>query len=493
MCTASINFHNLKTMKRNTKHQSREYLIIFIFTMLLAACGIPKIAQPDVSQSQPDKYGSSSDTNTAGNIPWREFFNDPYLQVLIDSALLNNQEQRILFQEINIAASEARARKGEYLPFVGIGLGSGVDKVGRYTSRGASDANTEVKPGTPFPEPLGNLTGGLYASWELDIWKKLRRARKAAMYRYAASTEGRNFAKTQLVAEIANSYFELLALDKQLAILKQNITIQSNALEIVRLQKTAAKVTELAVKRFEAEVAKNKSLQFSIEQDIIEMENRINFLAGRYPQHVSRSTADFQQLVPKAVSAGIPIQLLSNRPDIRQAELELKAAKLNVQVARAGFYPSVTLRAGVGYEAFNAAYLLRTPESMLYSLAGDLVAPLVNRNAIKANFNAANARQIQAVYQYDRTLLQAHIEVVNQLSKISNLEKSYTLRRQQVEALTESIDIANLLFQSARADYMEVLLTQRDALESRFELVETQKQQLMAVVNVYQALGGGWR
>jgi len=150
------------------------------------------------------------------------------------------------------------------------------------------------------------------------------------------------------------------------------------------------------------------------------------------------------------------------------------------------------ISAGIGYQAFNPSYLLRTPESMLYSLAGDLVAPLVNKNAIKATYLNANAKQIQAVYNYERTILNAYVEVANQLAKIGNLAKSYDLKAKQVQALTQSIEISNDLFKSARADYMEVLLTQRDALESKFELIETKMQQLNAVVNIYQALGGGW-
>jgi len=176
----------------------------------------------------------------------------------------------------------------------------------------------------------------------------------------------------------------------------------------------------------------------------------------------------------------------------QEAELDLAAAKLDVQVAKAQFYPSLGISAAVGYQAFNPAYLVRTPESILYSLAGELVAPLVNRNAIKATYVNANAKQIQAVYNYQRTIINAYVEVANQLAKISNLEKSYDLKSKQVEALNQSIGISNDLFKNARADYMEVLLTQRDALESKFELVETRAQQMKAMVNIYQALGGGW-
>ena len=183
----------------------------------------------------------------------------------------------------------------------------------------------------------------------------------------------------------------------------------------------------------------------------------------------------------------------ATRPDIRKAELELAAAKLDVKAARANFYPSLGISAGLGYRAFNPAFLLTSPQSLIYSLAGDLTAPLVNRNAIKAVYYSANARQVQAVYNYERIILNAYIEVVNQLSNINNLANSYGLKARQVEALNHSITISNNLFRSARADYMEVLLTQRDALEARFDLIDTKKQQLNAVVNVYRALGGGWK
>ncbi|MCH5600848.1 TolC family protein [Niabella ginsengisoli] len=295
-----------------------------------------------------------------------------------------------------------------------------------------------------------------------------------------------------MISEIANSYFELLALDNELSIVKQNITIQTNALEIVKLQKEAARATELAVQKFEAEVLKTRSLQYEIQQQITETENKVNFLLGRYPQPVLRRTETFNNAAVKQISAGLPAQLLANRPDIRRAEQELEAAKLDVKVAKAQFYPSVRLSASVGYRAFNPAYLIKTPESLLYSLAGDLVAPLVNRNAIKAEYGNANARQIQAVYNYERTILNAYTEVANQLSGIANLQKSYDLRSSQVDALTRSIDISNDLFKSARADYMEVLMTQRDALESKFELVEIKKKQMLSLVNLYHALGGGW-
>ena len=258
------------------------------------------------------------------------------------------------------------------------------------------------------------------------------------------------------------------------------------------MQKAAAKVTELAVRRFEAQVFYTKSLQYNIQQKIIETENRINFLVGRYPRPIERNLQTFNKVVPDAFHAGIPSQLLENRLDIKQAELAIEAAKLDVKVAKANFYPSLHLSAGLGYQAFNPKFLVNTPESMMFNMTGGLVAPLINRNALKAAYFNANAKQIQAVYNSERTILNAYIEVTNQLSKVNNLEKSYDLKAKQVEALTESIKISNSLFLSARADYMEVLLTQRDALESKMELIETKKNQAIAMIAFYRALGGGW-
>ena len=230
-----------------------------------------------------------------------------------------------------------------------------------------------------------------------------------------------------------------------------------------------------------------------IKQQITEEENRINFLLGRIPQPIQRASAGFMDTKLKMMQAGIPTQLLQNRPDIRKAELELAAADLNIAVAKANFYPSFAIRAGVGFQAFNPKYLLSTPESLMFSLAGDMMAPLVNRNAITAVYKNANATQIQAAYDYEKTIINAYAEVSNQVSNIDNLEKNYQLKSAQVDAMTQSVDVANQLFKAARADYLEVLLTQREALEAKTELIETKQKQISAMVNLYKSLGGGWK
>jgi outer membrane protein, multidrug efflux system len=466
---------------------------ISCLSLLYTACVKPNVLPRAEKKTTPASYATAQDSTNTAKINWKQFFTDPNLTALIDSALGNNQELNIVLQEINIARNEVRIRKGEYLPFIDLAAGAGVEKSSRTTTQGAVEDNLNIEPGKNFPDPLPDYMVAARLSWEVDIWKKLRNAKKSAMMRYLATTEGKNFLVTRLISEVATSYYELMALDNQLAILKQTIDIQTNALEIVRLQKQTAKVTELAVKRFEAEVLKNRSRQYFIAQQIIETENRINFLVGRFPQPVIRSSETFNDLMPEMIQSGVPSQLLNNRPDIRQAELELAATKLDVKSAKANFYPSLAIDAALGLRSFNASKLATMPESMFYTLGAGLMQPLVNRNAIKAYYYTANSKQIQAVYDYEQTILTAYIEVANQLSNINNLQLGFALQSQQVQALTQSTDISIQLFKSARADYMEVLLTQRDALESKFELIETKKQQMNAMVNMYQALGGGWK
>ncbi|WAC15452.1 TolC family protein [Dyadobacter pollutisoli] len=467
---------------------------ITFVALAYTGCNAPSMVQktPNLAVSASYNNVQGTDSTNTGKVKWRDYFTDPNLNALIDTAFKNNQELNITLQEIEIARNEIRGRKGEYLPFVGLRGGAGLEKAGRYTQIGSSEATTEIKPGKETPEPLPDFGVNLVARWEVDIWHKLRNAKKAAVSRYLGSIEGKNFMMTNLVSEIANSYYELLALDSQLNIVKQNIDIQTNALRIVKMQKEATRVTELAVRRFEAQVLNTQNRQYAIQQRIVETENRINFLLGRYPQPVLRSTGNFETLVPTVMQAGIPSQLLQNRPDVRQAEQELAAAKLDIQVARANFYPSLGLSAALGVQSFNPIFLGNIPKSLMANLIGDMVGPLINKNAIQATYYTANAKQIQTVYNYERTVLNAYIEVVNQLSNINNLSQSYDTKTREVQALTESINIANRLFSSARADYMEVLLTQREALESRFDLIETKMQQMHATVNIYRALGGGW-
>ncbi|MBL3548398.1 MULTISPECIES: TolC family protein [Chryseobacterium] len=483
-------------MMENLK--TKNIITTIALSLVLASCKAPMatVIKDEVKENIPQNFNQEEQqdaNNNSGTTPWRQFFTDPNLVNLIEISLKNNQELLITLQEIEIAKSGVLAKKGKLSPTVSAGIGAGLKKAGRYTSEGAGDATTEIEPGREMPDPLGNFEGGLMANWEIDIWKKLRTEKESAVAHYLSTVEGKNFVLSNLIEEVADSYYELLALDNQLDIIQQYIKLQQKALEISKIQKEAAATTELAVKKFEAELAKSKAAEYTIRQQITEKENGINALLGRYPQPIVRTKESFMSTIPQTVYTGIPSQLLSNRPDIKRAELELKSSKLDVEAARKEFYPSLEISATLGLEAFKPSYLVKMPESIAYNLVGEMAGPLINKSAIKANFQTADARQVQALYEYDKTILNAYLDVANMMSKIKNIDQYYQLKSQETKALDQSIDIANQLFRNSRADYLEVLLNQRDALDAKMELIEAKQKQLSTVVDIYKSLGGGWK
>ena len=459
---------------------------------LAAGCGnmLGDNKAREASTEAPDSFGALATDrgpSVAVQQHWDTFFADPDLRELIAEALENNQQLDIQLQDIILTQNNVAALRGEYIPRLDATGGAGLAKDGEYTPEGVSHAAHGLK------EPIPDFRFGFVASWETDIWSRLRNARKAALLHYEATIQERNFLITEIVAEIANSYYDLVALDVQIEILDRNIALQRDALEIVKLKKAAAHDTELGVQRFRAEVLKNEGRRLSLEQRRVVVENRINFLVGRFPQRVARDSRGLMTTDPGMVATGLPSDLLENRPDVKAAELRLEASKLDTRSAKARFYPSLRLDASVGFEAFNLKHLINTPQSLAYNLAGNLVAPLLNRAAIKADYRSANARQVQAVLDYERAILQAFTDVYNQMAAISNLGLRYQRLSAQVEAMHAAIEVSRALYQSAQADYSEVLMTTRDSLEAEMELVEAKKDQMQALVAVYQALGGGWR
>ncbi len=485
--------NHLVRLSDTTKHKQRAIAIAIACTALvvLPSCGIPELRKPVPVAPQPESFNGATSTENSSKLGVRDFFNDPKLLDLIDQAVTGNLEQKMLAQDAQIAANEVLARRGAYLPLISGGAGAGLNKASLFTPLGAGIHDDPFRFGQLIPNPYGDFLFAANITWQLDVWRQLRNARDAAAMRFLSANERRNYFVTRLVADIAENYYELIMLDKRIEILDQVIALQEASRRAAALLKDAGRASELDVQRFQAEIRRNQSEKLIVSQQIIEVENRINFLVTRYPQPVDRMTGDFIDLSLPALSLGLPSQLLQNRPDIRQAEREVEATGLDVKVARANFFPRFFINSGVGYEAFDTKYLLITPEALIYNVASDLVVPLVNKKAIQAEFVTANSRQLQALYNYQRTILNAFTEVINRITKVENYGKSIELKKQQVAALEFSVNLATQLYQAARVDYMNVLFAQRNLRDARVALVETKQQQLAAVVNTFQALGGG--
>lgn len=441
----------------------------------------------------PASFQHQQGSTTIANINWRQYFADPLLVKLIDTAVTNNIDLQIALQRIEISRSSVKLANAKMLPQVNLNIGTGIRKFGLYTMDGAGNISTEITPGQTVPIDLPDYYLGLQTSWEIDVWGKLKNQRKAVVSQYLSSIEGTRFVISNLVADVAISYNELLGLDNELDIIRQTIQKQLEALDVIKIQKEVGRANELAVQQFKAQLLSTQVLEKTVLQQIIETENKVNFLLGRYPQPIERAKGQLLKDISPRVSTGFPSKMLANRPDIREAEFQVEASKFDLKAAKAAFFPNFNITANVGFQAFNPEFLFQSPASIAYSFMGSIVAPIINMNALKAQFNTAKANQLTAMYNYQKTILNAYVEVANELSNIHNLQEVNAFKKQQSEVLRQSVETANELYKYARASYLEVLIAQQSALQSKLELIAILKKQRISAINIYKALGGGWR
>lgn len=431
-----------------------------------------------------------------GHRPYRILFSDPNLVALIDTALARNPDLKIALQRIEVARANFTISQGALIPQVDAVATASVDRYGRYTLNGVGNYDTNLSDNVNgpslIPNPTPDFFAGFRASWELDIWGKLRNRRRAAYNRILASQEGRNLITTALTADVARLYFTLLALDGELEIIRDNVTLQQQAVELVEVQKTAGRVTELAVQQFQAQLLNTRGLEGRVRQQIIQAENELNSLLGRYPQPIVRGQSIRDQQLPSSVVAGIPAQLLRQRPDIRQAERELEAAHVDVAVARADFLPSLTLTPYLGLNAFRASVLVN-PASVVAGVLGGLSAPVFNRRLLKGNLAIAQAQSREAYYAYQRAILTGVSEVVSNLKGLENYRSVADLQTQEVAVLRQAATTSDDLFAASYATYLEVITAQRSVLDAELALINTKRDQFLSLVDLYRALGGGWQ
>jgi outer membrane protein, multidrug efflux system len=474
--------------------------LAFVYLVLLTGCQTYKPLPPPTRPAVPVSFAGTStagasDSASIADQTWRSFFADPYLVQLIDTALTSNLDLLIATQRIEIARAAFDYSRGYLAPTVSAVASAGLDRYGRNTLNGVGNFDTNLSPNVRgnllIPNPTPDFFLGARSNWEVDIWGKLRNQRKAAYVRLLASEKGRHAVITSLVAEVARFYYDLLALDGELEILQKNIDFQQRAVELVRVQKQAGRVTELAVQQFTAQLLNTQSRRGQVRQQIVEAENQLNQLLGRFPQPIRRGTSLQQRELPGQVLAGSPIQLLSRRPDIRQAELELQAANIDIEVVRAEFLPSLNLTAYLGFNAFRPGVLFN-PGSIAAGLLSGLSAPVFNRRFLKANYQQSVAQSQEVFYRYRQTVQTGFSEVVTGIRGVENYRTVAELQAQEVAVLGQAVATSNDLFATGYASYLEVITAQRSVLEAELALINTKRAQYLSLTDLYRALGGGW-
>ncbi len=471
--------------------------IVIALAFWMAGCRVPKDINP-VKQIQPPGYfrADTGYMSRRDTIKWHDYFHDPNLTGLIDTALHYNIDMQIANQRIFAANAAFLASRNALFPQVYAAGTVGVAKYGDYTMNGVGNFDTNLSPNISsdqqIPNPTPDYYLGLRAGWETGIWGKLQNRKRGQFNRFLASQLGKKLLTTQLVAEVAMFYYELLALDTELEIIRRNIGIQEKAVEIIHIQKASGRITELGVRQFEAQLLRSKALEGLKLQEIIAAENAMNTLLGRYPQRIFRKdTIDMRDL-PPMLNTGIPSELLLNRPDIQQAEREFIATDYELKSVRAAFYPSIIITADAGMNAFKSSLWFQAPASFAYGVIGGLSAPLINRNQIMVSYRRAYAERNAMFLEYQRTVLRGVEEVSTEMNRVLNYRRVSDFKAQEVRTLIEAVDISNELFLTGYANYMEVLIARQNRLESELQFTEVRKQQFLSAIFLYRALGGGW-
>lgn len=473
----------------------------FIYPLLVATvltgCKTTDLTTGSWNKKIPEKYIASGDSTQASLKPWRELFFDPNLVSLIDSALVHNYDLREALQKIEFSRAGIKFTKGIRLPEVGLYGATGQRKFGEYTMDGVGNYDTQFSPNInskqQIPNPLPDYYVGVQASWEIDLWGKLKNKKRAAASRFIASQYGKDLIVTNLIADVSSTYFELIALDQSMQILEENIALQQEALDIVKIQKEAGKANELAVEMLQAQLLGSKTIQAETRQKLVEAESRLNFLCGSFPKTVLRDTAYYTKNTLATINTGVPSSLVKNRADIRQAETRLLAHNADVRSAKAAFYPTLTINAAVGLQSFTAMLLFESPASLAYNILGGLTAPVLNRRQLKADLMASRSEQKQAYISYEKAVVNGFTEVYIAVNNIKNTNDMYSLKSEEVKMLKQSITTSSELFKAGRANYLEIILAQKNALQSQLELVDYDKRQNTAIITLYRSLGGGWK
>lgn len=436
-----------------------------------------------------------TDSSGIGTLSYKQFFTDPLLLQLLDTALAHNTDMLLASQRMETARAQLMAASRAWQPEVNIAVSAGVDRYGDYTLNGVGNFDTNLSPNISdkqrIPGPTPEYFAGLRSSWEIDLWGKLRSRKQGAMMRFLSSEQGRQLVTTQLVAQVAGMYYQLMALDYEQEVIQRNIGLQETALATVQIQQEAGRATLLAVQQFSAQLLNTRSMALGLKQQSLELENQLNALLGRFPQPIRRSSSLLTAPLPPFAHTGVPATMLSRRPDIQQAALELEAAKADVRAARAAFLPSLNITPYVGFNSFNAGLLFNTPASVAYGVLGGISAPLLNKRQLQSQYNITTAAGMSAFYQYRQTIINGYQEVITALGQLKNGQEAYALKAAEVQMLKDGVSTANDLYATGYANYLEVITAQKSVLEAELALAGNKKDLFLGTISLYRALGGG--
>jgi len=474
--------------KINSKGAIHQLIIPFFLLIFISSCRVGKEYQrPDLELPKQFTSVSFSDTSSIADIAWKNFFTNPDLQKLINEGITYNHDLLMAMKRIEISQQQLKQANLLQLPEVNLQFTGQVSRPSDNSLNGLSIKSFLGKSYVENYQAIVNL------SWEADIWGKLRNQKESVLAEYLQTYEASKAVQTQLVANIAQGFFNLLMLDRQLEIAKGNLALSDTFFRATQLLRDAGLTNTLAVEQAAAQQQSTALLIPQLEQDVAIQENALQVLTGHLPGAISRSVLLKDFTIADNLSAGLPIAMVSRRPDVRSNEMALMAANAQAGIAQANMYPALNLTAGAGLESFKASNWFNVPNSLFGLAAGTIAQPIFQRRQLKTRYEVAKLQREEAVIRFRQSVLQATSEVSNAMIQIDKLKQQRNIATAQTDTLQHAVVNAQLLFRADLANYLEVITAQGNLLQAELNLASVQRQQLGAMVELYRALGGGWK
>jgi outer membrane protein, multidrug efflux system len=453
-------------------------------SLAMSGCSpVREYRRPDVQL--PSAYpGTISSGRDIAAMPYRRFFSDRELCALIDSAIVSNHDLLIALKNIDYAKQSLNSARLGYLPTVDLQVKGTSTTYSDNSNQARNSASLNVK----------DYTAALSSSWELDIWAKIRNRNKAALAEYLRSTDAARAVRTRLISDVAQGYWNLKMLDAQIGITKRNADLADSTLTMMRLQYDAGNVTSLAVDQQESRLLAARLLIPRLEASRSAQENALSILCGRMPgSEVKRSPGFSGTSVPDSLGAGVPLELLRNRPDLRAAEESLMSQHAAMGTAKAMLYPTLTLTAQGGLNSVRSSNWFSTPGSLFDVVSGSVLQPVFRHGELKAQYRQSSIRRDQAELFFRQTLLKSVGEVSDALMQVEKTREQEAIAEKRVSTLTVALRNSRLLFVSGMATYLEVITSESDLLQAELDLADVQRRHLSSVADLYRSVGGGWK
>lgn len=459
--------------------QGMTFALIAVAAVLLPACAVgPDFTKPDVPEPVSFRTVEVEGASIA-NLPWWELLEDESLQKLISTALEENKDLKRATATIEEYEARLLIARTDFIPQFS-GTGNFTPAFGRNTAF--------LFPG--FPNPFNYyLQGNL--SWEIDIWGRIRRSNEAGRAELLAKEEARRAVILELVSNVAQAYFDLLQYDMQLDIARRTLLGWDESVRIAKARLRQGLIPKLDADQFEAERANAAARAAELERQVVQKENQLSVLIGRNPGKIFRTRSLTEQVMPPQVPAGLPSELLQRRPDIVRAEKELGAATARIGMAKADRFPKLTLT-GIYGSADPKLSRLISPDGEFGVVGPSIVGPLLNAQILGFNQKAAEAQARQALAAYEQSVLVAFREVEDSLIAVKTSREQREAQKQQVDALRSALHLANIRYKGGLANYLDVLVAQRNLFDAELSLTSTHRLYLVSIVQLYKALGGGW-